>query len=141
VRAAEERHGGENDPSARLLIELHPDQIAVIKRHLQPGPLELWDLLSGATSDPMSLPEVGVWLEGRRMSHSLVRGLWLLLRLYRRNEWTTVNELAAGSGISPSSVHRYLTTLLALGLVEQQHHSRRYRTRRRRTAAGSESAS
>lgn len=120
----------EQDGGTRLAIELYPEQIAAVQRHLNGGALELWEIISGAATDPVRLPALASLLEGRRISHSFVRGLWLLLRLSRFDDWTTVNELAAGTGMSPSSVHRYLTTFLAFGLAEQQYHSRRYRTRR-----------
>jgi hypothetical protein len=120
----------ESGGSRRLSIELHPEQIAAVQRHLKGGAVELWDIISGAATDPVHLPPLASLLKGRRISHSFVRGMWLLLRLSRFDDWATVNDVAEGTGMSPSSVHRYLTTFLAFGLAEQQYHSRRYRIRR-----------
>ncbi len=38
-----------------------------------------------------------------------------------------VTDVAKRLGLSPSTTHRYMTTLLAVGLLEQDARSRRYR--------------
>ncbi len=38
-----------------------------------------------------------------------------------------VTDVAAQLSLSPSTTHRYMTTLLAVGLLEQDARSRRYR--------------
>lgn len=38
-----------------------------------------------------------------------------------------VTDVASRLGMSPSTTHRYMTTLLAVGLLEQDPRNRRYR--------------
>jgi DNA-binding MarR family transcriptional regulator len=67
------------------------------------------------------------WLEDRKMSRSLLTGLLLLSSLPPDGSFTTNSELARKLGISPSTCHRYLRTLVEVGLVERDHHKRHYR--------------
>jgi DNA-binding MarR family transcriptional regulator len=67
------------------------------------------------------------WLEDRKMSRSLLTGLLLLSALPAGGAFTTNSELARKLGISPSTCHRYLGTLLEVGLVERDPRKRHYR--------------
>lgn len=116
-------------PGARPTIELCDDQVAAVLRHAQGAPRTLWSLVGSGKTDPEMLAELGGVLDSRKMSQSLFRGLWLMLRLDAADDWTGVAELAEMSSMTPSTVHRYLATLLAFGIVEQHSHSRRYRVR------------
>jgi DNA-binding transcriptional ArsR family regulator len=60
-----------------------------------------------------------------RVSPSLLRGLLVLAVL--RNGDLSVTEIGERLGQSTSTVHRYVTTLFAAGLVEQDPRTRRYR--------------
>jgi DNA-binding IclR family transcriptional regulator len=82
--------------------------------------------------DPTALAELVAILDSKKMSQSLFRGLWLALRLDAADDWTSISELAEMSSLTPSTVHRYLATLLVFGIVEQHSHSRRYRIKDRR---------
>jgi hypothetical protein len=65
-----------------------------------------------------------------RLSRSLVRGLSLLTCFPADGSGRGVVELAHEAGMSPSTAHRYASTLVELGLLERNPKSRKYRLRR-----------
>jgi IclR-like helix-turn-helix domain-containing protein len=66
-------------------------------------------------------------LESGRLSHSLFRGLLILALFISGDEGRGVVEVARQLGLSPSTTHRYMTTLVAFGLLVQDPATRRYR--------------
>jgi len=60
------------------------------------------------------------------MSQSLLRGL-LVLACFRDGSWLKIKDVADATGASMSRTHRYVTTLLAAGVLEQEPHKRLYR--------------
>jgi DNA-binding transcriptional ArsR family regulator len=62
-----------------------------------------------------------------RLSRSLLLGLRVLACFPTDGAALAVSDVAARLGLSPSTTHRYMTTLLAVGLLEQDPRSRRYR--------------
>jgi DNA-binding MarR family transcriptional regulator len=62
-----------------------------------------------------------------RLSRSLLLGLLVLAAFPTDGHALAVSDVAAQLGLSPSTTHRYMTTLLAVGLLEQDPRSRRYR--------------
>jgi DNA-binding MarR family transcriptional regulator len=62
-----------------------------------------------------------------RMSRSLLLGLLVLTCFPPDGSALAVTDLAGRLEMSPSTTHRYLTTLLAVGLIEQDPRTRRYR--------------
>jgi IclR helix-turn-helix domain len=62
-----------------------------------------------------------------RLSRSLLLGLLVLACFPKDGGALAVTDVAASLGLSPSTTHRYMTTLLAVGLLEQDPRSRRYR--------------
>ncbi len=62
-----------------------------------------------------------------RLSRSLLLGLLVLACFPTDGNALAVTDVAARLGLSPSTTHRYMTTLLAVGLLEQDPRSRRYR--------------
>ncbi len=60
-------------------------------------------------------------------SQSLERGLAILSTFTSTRPLFGVSELAREVGLSRSSAHRYIATLAALGYLEQDHSTRRYR--------------
>ncbi len=62
-----------------------------------------------------------------RLSRSLLRGLSVLTCFGPGNEERGIIELADLLGMSASTTHRYVTTLVELGLLERSTRSRKYR--------------
>ncbi len=65
--------------------------------------------------------------EDARLSRSLLRGLSVLTCFGPGNEERGIIELASLLGMSASTTHRYVTTLVELGLLERSTRSRKYR--------------
>ena len=70
-----------------------------------------------------------------RTSRSLLRGLAVLACFDAHEESLGLMEIAKRLEVSPSTIHRYLLTLVQVGLLEQSQETRRYSlvtTRKRR---------
>jgi IclR helix-turn-helix domain len=65
--------------------------------------------------------------EDPRLSRSLLRGLSLLGCFASSETARGIVELAHDAGMSPSTAHRYASTLVELGLLERDPKSRKYR--------------
>jgi IclR helix-turn-helix domain len=65
--------------------------------------------------------------EDARLSRSLLRGLSVLTCFGPESEERGIIELADLLGMSPSTTHRYVSTLVELGLLERSTRSRKYR--------------
>ncbi len=66
-------------------------------------------------------------MEDRRLSRSLLSGLLVLSCFPRGGGYLGIAELARMLGMNTSTTHRYVTTLLAAGLLERDAATRRYR--------------
>lgn len=66
-------------------------------------------------------------LDDRRLSRSLLRGLSVLTCFNGQGEPRGIIDLAGQLGMSPSTTHRYVTTLVELGLLERCPKTRKYR--------------
>jgi DNA-binding IclR family transcriptional regulator len=66
-------------------------------------------------------------LNDRRLSRSVLLGLMMLAALARDGGWVALSALAPRLDMSKSTAHRYVNTLVAVGLVEQEAYTRRYR--------------
>ena len=66
-------------------------------------------------------------LENPRLSRSLLSGLLLLASFPADGSYVRVTQTARMLGMSPSTTHRYLVTLLAVGLLERDPSTRQYR--------------
>lgn len=89
-------------------------------------------LLSGLVAEqalsPSSLEErYYAQLESGRLSHSLFRGLLILALFISGEEGRGVVDVARQLELSPSTTHRYMTTLVAFGLLVQEPATRKYR--------------
>jgi hypothetical protein len=65
--------------------------------------------------------------DAARLSRSLIYGLMLLAALPADGCYASLTALARSLDMSMSSAHRYVSTLLAVGLVERDPLSRQYR--------------
>jgi IclR helix-turn-helix domain len=61
-----------------------------------------------------------------RLSRSLLLGLLVLACFPIDGEALAVTDVAERLDLSPSTTHRYMSTLLAVGLLEQDPRTRRY---------------
>jgi hypothetical protein len=75
--------------------------------------------------------------EDARLSRSLLRGLSILTCFGADNSERGIIEMASQLGMSPSTTHRYVSTLVELGLLERSPRTRKYRLA---LAPGDESA-
>jgi hypothetical protein len=69
----------------------------------------------------------GVRLDDGRLSRSLLSGLLILAAMPSDGGYVSNAQIARVLGMKPSTAHRYVSTLLAAGLLERDPSSRRYR--------------
>lgn len=62
-----------------------------------------------------------------QLSQSLLRGLAILSCFGPERPWRAIIDLAKELAMSPSTTHRYVKTLRAVGLLEQNPTTREYR--------------
>jgi IclR helix-turn-helix domain len=125
---------GSQQTSEQLVrLELTNAQVAdVIRAGTQAQGPSLSLLLSGliaeqAISEGSLEDRYAAELESGRLSHSLFRGLLILALFISSREGRGVVEVARQLGLSPSTTHRYMTTLVAFGLLVQDPGTRKYR--------------
>src|ERR1700684_2025961 len=108
-----------------ITIELTRAQIDQIVRRSS-GATAVSGILSGLADAKLasSYPELSA---SPRLSRSLLLGLLVLAAFPTAAKERAVSAVAARLGLSPSTTHRYMSTLLAVGLLEQDPRSRRYR--------------
>jgi hypothetical protein len=118
--------------SGAITIELSKSQVdKVIRAAGQGGTMSV---LLSALKDPnwtlgLDAGESGgpAQMEDRRLSRSLLSGLLVLSCFPPDGEYLGIAELARMLGMNTSTTHRYVTTLLAVGLLERDSATRRYR--------------
>jgi DNA-binding MarR family transcriptional regulator len=66
-------------------------------------------------------------MEDRRLSRSLLSGLFVLSCFPADGGYLGIAELARMLDMNTSTTHRYVTTLLAVGLLERNPGTRKYR--------------
>lgn len=130
-----ERSAGGGDARAHnglVSVELTSAQVETVLRATAEthGP-SLNLLLSGLIAEQAiseSSLEERYWaeLESGRLSHSLFRGLLILALFISGEEGRGVVDVARQLGLSPSTTHRYITTLVAFGLLVQDPSTRKY---------------
>lgn len=126
------RGGRAGAPSDRISIELSKAQVdQVIRAAGQGGTMSVllsalkdpdWTL--AIDSEEWSYP---VQLDDRRLSRSLLSGLLVLSCFPSDGSSLGIAELARILDMNTSTTHRYVTTLLAVGLLERDPATRRYR--------------
>jgi hypothetical protein len=118
--------------SGAVTIELSKSQVdKVIRAAGQGGTMSV--LLSALKDPDWTLAlDSGEWvhpaqMEDRRLSRSLLSGLLVLSCFPADGEYVGIAELARMLAMNTSTTHRYVTTLLAVGLLERDSSTRRYR--------------
>jgi hypothetical protein len=109
-----------------VALELTQSQIdRVIRDATGAGKISI--LLSGLTGVQETLRREPGLMDDPRISTSLMRGLLVIAALPRDGDYVRLSDIAELLGIGLSTAHRYVTTLLVVGLVERDPASRRYR--------------
>jgi hypothetical protein len=138
-----------NDQKPSISITLSPAQVDQVVRAASQGrapsvstllsdmvarPLASADGADGGAAEteaPRQEPAAGGYLPSEtddpRMSRSLFRGLSILTCFPADGGERGIVELAGDVGMSPSTAHRYATTLVELGLLERCPNTRKYR--------------
>jgi DNA-binding transcriptional ArsR family regulator len=84
-------------------------------------------LLSGLADVRAVLAAGADQLDDARLSRSLLAGLLMLASFPGDGSYVSIATLARLLDMSPSTTHRYVSTLLAVGLLERDPRTRRYR--------------
>jgi hypothetical protein len=109
----------------RISITLSPGQIEEIVRAADPGRAPGFaGLISAALSraEESGMPAY----DDRRLSRSLLRGLAILTCFGPDESTLGLMEIAERLQISASTIHRYVITLVEVGLLEQSPKTRKY---------------
>src|SRR5271168_2029658 len=104
--------------SERVLIELSPAQVdRVIRSAADGGSISI--LLSGLRDVREVLAREPRQLEDSRLSRSLLAGLLMLASFPTDGSYLGNAEIARMLDMNPSTTHRYVSTLVAVGLLER----------------------
>jgi IclR helix-turn-helix domain len=110
----------------KVVVELSPAQVdRVIRSAADGGSMSL--LLSGLRDIREVLAREPSQLEDNRLSRSLLAGLLMLASFPTDGSYLGNAEIARLLDMNPSTTHRYVSTLVAVGLLERDPSTRRYR--------------
>ncbi len=109
-----------------ITIELTRPQIDRVVRESGQGS-GVSSLLRGLAQEGTLASRYEALSDSPRLSRSLLLGLLVLGTFPDDGGSLAVTDVAGRLGMSPSTTHRYMTTLLAVGLLEQDARTRRYR--------------
>jgi DNA-binding MarR family transcriptional regulator len=112
--------------SSAITIELTRPQIDRVLREASEGE-GVSSLLRGLGDSGTLASRYEALSESPRLSRSLLLGLLVLATFPTNGTSLAVTDVAGRLGMSPSTTHRYMTTLLAVGLLEQDPRTRRYK--------------
>ena len=118
--------GSASPEKASITIELTRPQVERVVRESSDGS-GVPSLLRGLAGSNTFASRYEALAESPRLSRSLLLGLLVLASFPSDGGSLAVSDVAAQLGMSPSTTHRYMTTLLAVGLLEQDPRTRRYR--------------
>jgi Fic family protein len=133
LRARRSRLAGSDGTVARrsgaLTIELSRAQVDQVVRATA-GARSISTILSGMLDSPEQLARTLADFDDARLSRSLLSGL-LVFAAFPADGGSLGNaQVARMLGMNPSTVHRYISTFLELGLLERDPGTRRYRLAR-----------
>jgi Fic family protein len=112
-----------------LCIELSAAQVEEVVRAAA-GSGSISVLLSGMAGVREDLEAEPAQLEDSRLSRSLLAGLLMLASFPADGSYLRCADIARMLDMNPSTVHRYISTLFAVGLLERDSQTRRYRLAR-----------
>jgi IclR-like helix-turn-helix domain-containing protein len=110
----------------RVTIELSPAQVDHVVRGAADGG-NMSVLLSGLKDVRDVLSQEPRQMEDSRLSRSLLAGLLMLACFPSDGSYLGNAEIARMLEMNPSTTHRYVSTLVAVGLLERDPATRRYR--------------
>ena len=112
--------------SATVSIELTPAQIdRVVRTAADGGNISV--LLSGLKDVRAVMARQPQQLDDSRLSHSLLSGLLMLASFPSDGSYLGNADIARLLDMNPSTTYRYVSTLVAVGLLERDTSTRRYR--------------
>ena len=115
-------------PESGITIELSKAQIKqVVREAADDG--GLLGLLGGP--EQLDAQKSSVQMENDRLSRSLLRGLMVLASFPTDGVARSVTDVARHLVLGMSSTHRYISTLVEVGVLEQDPVSRQYRLARK----------
>lgn len=109
-----------------LFIELSAAQVDAVVRAASHGSRMLL-LLSGWGDVQAARAAVRERLHDDRLCSSLLSGLLILVSFPADGSYLANAKLARSLGMNVSTAHRYVSTLVAVGLLERDAETRRYR--------------
>lgn len=112
--------------SEAITIELSAAQVDRVVRDAANGG-NMSVLLSGLKDVRSVLAQEPRQLEDSRLSRSLLAGLLMLASFPTDGSYLGNAEIARMLDMNPSTTHRYVSTLVAVGLLERDPSTRRYR--------------
>jgi Fic family protein len=121
--------GGQGSSGEEVFIALSRAQVDQVVRAAS-GTGNMSVLLSGLRDVREELEAAPRQMEDSRLSHSLLSGLLLLAAFPADGSYRRTAEVARMLGMSISTAHRYISTLAAVGLLERDPSTRRYRLAR-----------
>jgi IclR helix-turn-helix domain len=115
----------ERGSTGSITIELTRPQVDRIVRESAGGE-GVTSLLRGLAGSDTLASRYAALAGSPRLSRSLLLGLLVLGAFPSDGSSLAVSDVAGQLGMSASTTHRYMTTLLAVGLLEQDPRTRRY---------------
>jgi Fic family protein len=109
-----------------VYIELSQAQVDRVVRAAS-GAGTMSALLSGLADVREILEAAPERIDDRRLSRSLLSGLLLLACFPTDGTYLSNTEVARLVGMNMSTAHRYISTLVAVGLLERDPRTRQYR--------------
>jgi DNA-binding MarR family transcriptional regulator len=107
-------------------IELSRAQVDQVLRAAS-GRRSMSALFSGLLASPERLAATLSEFDDKRLSRSLLAGLLVLAAFPDDGGHLGIGEVARMLGMNPSTAHRYITTLVEVGMLERDPGTRRYR--------------
>jgi hypothetical protein len=126
MRPTSRGDGRSGASTEKIVIELSPAQVdRVVRGAAESGNMSV--LLSGLDDVREVLAREPRQLEDSRLSRSLLAGLLMLASFPTDGSYLGNAEIARMLDMNPSTTHRYVSTLVAVGLLERDPATRRYR--------------
>jgi IclR helix-turn-helix domain len=123
---------GDREDRGRVFIQLSEEQVdrvIVSTAAVESAEQTLSELIGGQSKRSGTTTQwlFSTLMDDRSLSHSLLIGLEVLTCFPLDGTERGVAEVAKQLGMNNSTVHRYMSTLMRVGLLEQNSYTRLYR--------------